>query len=71
MVKVLVKLSVCLSGLLRTHLSLKRLVVFLNIHFMTHVCFMLDLIMFLFGVVCVTPLTITLAHVLICMLCSF
>ena len=63
MVKMLMKHGVCLSGLLRTHLRLKRLDVFMDIHFMTNVHFMLDLIMLLFGVMCVISLTITLVHV--------
>ena len=47
-------------ALLRTHLSLKRLVVFVDILFPILVHFMLDLIMLLFGVICVIPLTMTL-----------
>jgi len=65
MVKMLMKHGVCLSGLLETRLSLKRLVVFMVIHFITHVQFMLGHIMLLFSVICVILLTIMLVHVLI------
>jgi len=66
MVKMSMKHGVCLSGLLGTHnLSLKRLVVFMDIHFMFLVHSMIDRIMLLFGVTCVIPLTITLVHILI------
>ena len=57
--------GICLSGLLETHLSLKRLVVFMDILFPILVHFMLDLIMLLFGVKCVILLTIMLIHVFI------
>ena len=56
-------LGVCLSGLLRTRLSLKKLVVFMDIHLMAYVRFMPYLIMLLFGVISVIPLTMTLVHV--------
>ena len=65
MVKVLMKLGVCLSGLLGTRLSLKRLVVFMDMYFMTHVPSMLDHSILLFGVTCVILLPIMLVHVLI------
>ena len=65
MLEMLIMLGVCLSGLLRTHLSLKRLVVFVYILFPILVYFMLDLIMLLFGVTCVILMTIVLHHVLI------
>jgi len=70
MVKMLMNLGVCLSGLLGIRLSLKRLVVFINIHFMTHVHSLLDRIMLLFGVTRVILLTVILHHALLCMLCS-
>jgi len=57
MVKVLMMHGICLSGLLSIHLSLKRLVVFLDIDFLILVRFMLDLIMPLFGVICINLLT--------------
>ena len=47
MVKVLIKLSVYLSGLLRILLTLRMLDVFLDILFLIFVHFMLDLIMLL------------------------
>ena len=65
MVKMLMKLGLCLNGWLGIRLSLRRLVVFMDIHFITHVPFMLDRIMLLFGVTCVILLTITLHHVFI------
>jgi len=55
----------CLNGLYGIRLSLTRLVVFMDIHFITHVHFMLDRIMLLCGVTCVVLLTIMLIHVLI------
>jgi len=64
-VKTLMRHGICLSGLLGTHLSLKRLVVFVDILFPILVHLMLDLIMLLFGVTCVILLTIILHHVLI------
>jgi len=64
-VKMLMKHGICLQGLLRTRLSLKRLVVFMDILFSILVYFILDLIMLLFGVTCVILLTIILHHVLI------
>ena len=63
MVKVPMKLDLCLSGLLGIRLSLKRLVACMDIHFMIHVHSMLDLIMLLFGVTCIVLLIIILFHV--------
>ena len=65
MVKVPMKLDVCLSGLHGIHLSLRRLVVFLDIHFISHVHFILGHIMLLFGFICVILLSIMLVYVLI------
>jgi len=48
LVKVLTRHGICLSGLLENHLSLSMLVVFLNIHFLILVHFMLDVIMSIF-----------------------
>ena len=59
------KLGLCLSGLHGIRLNLRRLVVFLNIHFMILVRFMLDCTMLLFGVTYVILLPIKLVHVLI------
>jgi len=61
----LMKLGVFLSGLLEIRLSLQRLVVFRDMYFMTHVHFMLNRTMLLFGVICVILLSIMLVHVLI------
>jgi len=47
MVKMLMMYVICLSGLLGNHLNSRRLVVFLDIHFLIRVCFVLDLIMVL------------------------
>ena len=47
MVKISMKHGVCLIGLLRIRLSLRRLDVFVDIDFMTHVHFMLNRIMLL------------------------
>ena len=49
--------DICLSGLLKIHLSLRRLVVFVDIHYLIVVHAMLDLIMSLFGVACVILIT--------------
>jgi len=65
MVKILMMHDICLSGLLGSHLSLKRIVVFLDIHFLILVHSILDLIMLFFGIICVILLTIQLIHVLI------
>jgi len=65
MVKMLMKLGVCLSGLHGTRLNLKSLVAFLDIYFMILVRSMLDRIMLLFGVIFVVLLSIMLVHVLI------
>ena len=63
-VKLLIRLSVCLSELFEIHLSLRRLVVFLDVLFLILVHFMLGLIMLLFDVTCVVLLTIILLPVL-------
>jgi len=63
MVKMSMKLGVCLSGLHGIRLSLRRLVVFMVIHFMIHVHSMLDRIMLIFGVPYAILLTIMLVHV--------
>jgi len=65
MVKTLMRQGIRLSGLLGTHLSLKRVVVFVDTLFPILVNFMLDLIILLFGVTCVILLTIILHYVLI------
>ena len=64
MVKMLMMHDICLNGLLGIHLNLKRLVVFLNNHFVILVHFMLDRIMLLFGITFVVLLTIILFYVL-------
>jgi len=64
MAKVLIRHVVCLSGLIGIHLSLRRLVVFLEILPLILVHSMLDLIMLLFDVTCVVLMTIILLHVL-------
>jgi len=63
--KMLIKLGVCLSGLHGYRLSLKRLVVFLDIHLLIHVHSMLDRTMLLCGVTCVTLMPIMLVLALI------
>jgi len=45
MVKALMKHVICLGGSLELHLSLRRLVVFLDIHFLILVCSIVDHIM--------------------------
>ena len=62
MVKVSIKLGVCLSRLFGTCLSLKRLVVFMDMYFMTHVPSMLGHSILLFVVTCVIFLPIMLVH---------
>jgi len=57
MVKALMRHDICLSGLLKIHLSLRRLVVFLDIHYLTLVHSVLDLIMLVFGVTCLILIT--------------
>jgi len=64
-VKMSIRLGICLNGLLGIHFNLKRLVVFIDIHFMILVPFMLHHIMLRFGVTCVILLRIMLVHVLI------
>jgi len=65
MAKMSMRHGVCLSWLLGTHFSLKRLVVFVDFYFITHVHSMLDHTMLLFGVICVILMPIMLVHVLI------
>ena len=65
MLKMLMMHVICLSGLFKIHLNLRRLVVFLDIHFMILVHFMLDLIILLFGVSCVNLLIMKLICVLV------
>jgi len=65
MVKMLMKHGICLSGLLEIHLSLRKLILFLDIRFLILVHFMLDLIMPLFRVICIILLTMLLIPVLI------
>ena len=65
MLKMLMMHVVCFSGLLVIHLSLRTLVVYLDIHFLILVHFMLDLIMHLFDVSCVNLLTMKLICALI------
>ena len=57
--------GICLNELHGIHLNLKRLVVFIDIHFPIHVLFMLDHIILLCGVISVILLPIMLALVLI------
>jgi len=57
MLKMLMIHVVCLSGLLGTHLSLRRLVMFLNIYSLLLVCSITDLIMPLFRVISLILLT--------------
>jgi len=65
MVNLLMKYGLCLSGLLGIHLSLIRLVVFVDIIFPILVPFMLYRTMLLFGVICVILLPTMVVHVLI------
>ena len=65
MVKMLMIHVIYLSELLGIHLILRRLVVFLDNHFLILVHFMLHLIMSLFGVICVIRLTMPLVRVLV------
>ena len=57
--------GLCLNGLYRIHLNLKRLVMFIDIHFPIHVRFTLDLIMLRCGVICVAllPIMLSLIHI--------
>jgi len=64
-VNALIKYGISLSGLLGARLSLKRLVVFIDIHFMVIVHFMLNRFILLCGVTCVILLPIMLVHVLL------
>ena len=70
MVKVLVKLGVCFSGLLGIHFNLRRLVVFLDILSLILVHSILELIMLVFGVTFIVLLIIILLDVFLCMICS-
>jgi len=65
MVRMLIRHGICLSRLPRIHLSLRRLVVFLDINFLICVHSILDLIMPFFLVTCVIRLTILSIRVLI------
>ena len=65
MVEMLMMHDIFLNGLLRIRLSFRRLVLFLDIHFLIIVHFMLDCFMLLFGVICVILLTMKLICVLI------
>ena len=65
MVKMLMMHSICLNGLLGIYLSLRRTVVFLDIHFLILAHSIVDLIILLFGVICVILLTMLLIRVLI------
>jgi len=60
MLKALMKHGICLSRLLGIRLSLRRLVVVLDILCVSHVHFTLARIMILCGVICVILLTIML-----------
>jgi len=59
MLKVLVMHVICLSGLLGIHLNLRKVVVFLDIHFSILAYSIIDFIMLLFGVISVILLTMT------------
>jgi len=65
MVNVLMRHGICLSGLLRIHLNLRRLVVFLDIYSPILVHSISNLIMPPFGMICVILLTMLPIHVLI------
>ena len=65
MVEMFVMHGICLNGLLGIHLNLRRLLLFRNIHFLILAHSIVDLIMPLFGVICVILLTMLLVHVLI------
>jgi len=64
-VKMLMMHGICLSGWLRIHLNLRRLVMFLDIHFLILARSIPDLIMLLFGVTYINLLIMILIHVLI------
>jgi len=57
MVKMLTRQVISLSGLFEIHLNLRRLLLFLNIHFLILALSILDLIRLLFGVISVILLT--------------
>ena len=65
MVQMLIKHGICMRRFLGINLNLRRLVMFLGIHFLILVHFMLDLIMPIFDVTCVILLTMKLIRVLI------
>ena len=65
MVKALIMHGICLRGLLKIHLNLRRLVIFPDIYSLILVHSMLDLLMPLFGVACVILLSIKLICILI------
>ena len=65
MVEMLMMHGICLSGLLGIHLNLRRLLLFLNIHFLILAHSVLDLIIPLLGVTCVVLLTMTLISALV------
>jgi len=65
MLKMLIMYVICLSRLLGIHLSLKRLVMFLDIHSIILVHFILGLIMLLSGVICVNIFSMILFRVFI------
>jgi len=57
--------GICLSRLPRIHLSLRKVVMFLDIYFLILVRFMLDLVIFVFGVICIFLLTMKLIRFLV------
>jgi len=65
MVKMLMMYGICSSGLLGIHLNLRRLLLFLNIHFLILAHSILDHIMPFFGLICLILLTTILIRVLI------
>jgi len=65
MVKMLIVHGICLSELLGIHLNLRRLLLYLNIHFLILAHSVLDLLVLLFGVAYVNLLTMKLIRVLI------
>ena len=65
MVKILRRHSIGLSGLLRIHLNLRKLIMFLYINSLILVHSMLDVIMLLFRVISINLLTMILIHVFI------
>jgi len=57
MLRMLMMHVICLTGLLGMYLNLRRLAVFLDIHFLIFAHSILDLIMLLFGVISVILLS--------------